>query len=140
MNSHICRANNNYFQPSDIEKVDFPFRPLIKSNKTRYVLMDKSWCAPSIFETLSTAFRQSKFKDYDSIMGYALENLIYKWLNAHNISYSHGSYLVDGVEGECDILIETKEAIALIEFKKKVLTRKAKSGVDMVHGCFFQTV
>ena len=131
INSHNAQANIEYLLPSDITKVDFQFKSLIKLSETKYVLMDKSWCAPSLFESLATVFRAANVKNFDSNIGYALEKLIYKWLNDHNITYSHGAYTVDSIDGECDLLIEAKDAIILIEFKKKVLTRKAKSGIDI---------
>jgi hypothetical protein len=131
INSHKVQANLKYLLPSDITKVDFQFNSLIKLSDTKYILMDKSWCAPSIFESLATVFRAAKVKNFDSNIGYALEKLIYKWLNNHNITYSHGSYSVDSIDGECDLLIEAKDSVILIEFKKKVLTRKAKSGIDI---------
>lgn len=131
INSHDAQANTDYLLPSDITKVDFQFNSLIKLSDTKFVLMDKSWCAPSLFESLATVFRAAKVKNFDSNIGYALEKIIYKWLNDHNITYSHGTYSVDSTDGECDLLIETKESIILIEFKKKVLTRKAKSGIDI---------
>lgn len=131
INSHYTQANAEYLLPSDITKVDFQFNSLIKLSDTKYILMDKSWCAPSLFESLATVFRVAKVKNFDSSIGYALEKLIYKWLNDHSITYSHGTYSVDTVEGECDLLIEAEDAIILIEFKKKVLTRKAKSGIDI---------
>jgi len=93
--------------------------------------MDKSWCSPSLFESLATKFRLAKVKNFDSNIGYALEGLIYNRLQIHNITFCHGNYTVDSIDGECDLLIETNEAIILVEFKKKVLTRKAKSGIDI---------
>ncbi|UBZ13322.1 hypothetical protein LDL77_15735 [Flagellimonas marinaquae] len=131
INSHKAQANVEYLLPSDITKVDFQFNSLIKLSETKYILMDKSWCAPSLFESLATVFRAAKVKNFESNIGYALEKLIYKWLNDHGITYSRGTYSVNSIDGECDLLIEAKDAIILIEFKKKVLTRKAKSGIDI---------
>lgn len=131
INSHNTQSNTKYLIPSDITKVDFQFNSLIKLGETKYLLMDKSWCAPSIFESLATAFRVVKTKNFDSNIGYALEKLIYNYLENNNITYSYGNYTVDSIDGECDLLIETTETIILIEFKKKVLTRKAKSGIDI---------
>jgi hypothetical protein len=131
INSHIEQANSKYIIPSDITSVDFQFNSLIKLGETKYLLMDKSWCAVSLFESLATQFRIAKTKNFDSNIGYALEKLIYKYLEKNNVTYFHGNYTVDSIYGECDLLIETTEAIILIEFKKKVLTRKAKSGIDI---------
>ena len=131
INSHNAQANVEYLLPSDITKVNFQFNSLIKLSDTKYILMDKSWCAPALFESLATVFRAAKVKNFDSNIGYALEKIIYKWLNNHSITYSYGTYSVDSIDGECDLLIEAKDAIILIEFKKKVLTRKAKSGIDI---------
>ena len=129
--SHSSTPNSKYLLPSDFTEVDFQFNPLIKLGETKYMLMDKSWCSPSLFESFATEFRLAKVKNFDSNIGYALESLIYNWLQSHNITYCHGNYTVDSIDGECDLLIESNEAIILIEFKKKVLTRKAKSGIDI---------
>jgi hypothetical protein len=129
--SHSSIPNSKYLLPSDITEVDFQFNPLVKLGETKYILMDKSWCSPSLFESFATEFRLAKVKNFDSNIGYALEKLIYNWLLSHNITYWHGNYTIDSINGECDLLIETNEAIILIEFKKKVLTRKAKSGIDI---------
>lgn len=129
--SHKDLPNNNYLLPSDIVNVDFQFNPLIKLGDTKYLLMDKSWCAPAFFESIATAFRLAKVKDFESKLGYELEKLIYKNLILRNIKFTCGDYTVDSIDGECDLLIETSEAIILVEFKKKVLTRKAKSGIDI---------
>jgi len=129
--SHFSTPNSSYLLPSDFTEVDFQFNPLIKLGDTKYILMDKSWCSPSLFESLATEFRLAKVKNFDSNIGYALEGLIYNRLQSHNITYCHGNYTVDSIDGECDLLVETNEAIILVEFKKKVLTRKAKSGIDI---------
>jgi hypothetical protein len=96
--------------------------------------MNRSWCAPNYFEALSSPLRQkfkSQKKDLDNELGRQLELYLQKKFTGQSISFVTGNYEVDGIHGECDFLIETQKAIVLIEFKKKVLTRKSKSGNDI---------
>ncbi len=129
--SHKNKPNKNYELPSDITEVDFQFNPLIKLGKTKFLLMDKSWCSPAFFESIANGLREGNIKNFDSNIGVSIENLIYKNLKTKNIKYSTGDYKVDNINGECDLIVESKETVILFEFKKKVLTRKAKSGIDI---------
>lgn len=131
LNSHLTQANSKYLFPSDFEEVDFQSKSLIKMSETKYLLMDKSWCSPALYESLATPLRSVIDKFDSRIMGPSLEKLVYKWLLERNITSSYGKYKVDSIEGDCDLLIETEKAIILIEVKKKVLTKKAKSGLDI---------
>ena len=126
-------VNEKYILPSDYSSIDFWKKPLIKLGATKFLLMNKSWCAPSYFEAIASPLREnfkSHKKDLDSELGHQLEIFIQEKLSANGITFKTGDYNVDGVYGECDILIESRKAIILIEFKKKVLTSKAKSGTD----------
>ncbi|WP_458626481.1 hypothetical protein [Winogradskyella sp. PC D3.3] len=128
--SHQKTVNEEYILPSDYTKIDFFLKPLVKLGNTKFLIMDNSWCSPNYFETLVSSLRQ-KIKNLDSKLGIELEVLLQKELNNKNIKYSTGEYRIDGIDGECDLLIESSKSIVLIEFKKKVLTRKSKSGVDI---------
>lgn len=132
--SHQSNTNENYNLPSDYNSIDFWEKPLIKLGKTKFLLMNKSWCAPNYFEAIATPLRanfKSRKKDLDKELGGQLEIYLQNKMKTKGISFKTGDYDVDGLHGECDLLIESKKAIILIEFKKKVLTSKAKSGVDI---------
>jgi len=99
---------------------------------TKFVLMDKSWCAPGVYEALFELLNRrvypSKKNDFVSgKLGASFENLVYERLALSNIAFSEGEY--EG--GECDLVIESQKAVVLVELKRKVLTRQAKSGVDI---------
>ncbi len=128
--SHSVSVNEKYILPSDYSSIDFFQKPLIKLGATKFVLMNKSWCSPNYFEAIASKLRTS-VSDLDSKIGNQLEFFLQNKLSEKNITFSTGEYRVDGIDGECDLLIESDEAIVLVEFKKKVLTRKSKSGVDI---------
>lgn len=132
--SHQSNVNEKYNLPSDYTSIDFWKKPLMKLGATKFLLMNKSWCAPNYFEAIATALRanfKSLGKDLDNELGGQLEIFLQNKLTAKTIAFRTGDYDVDGLHGECDLLIESDKAIILIEFKKKVLTGKAKSGVDI---------
>lgn len=132
--SHQSEVNKKYNLPSDYTSIDFWKKPLIKLGPTKFILMNKSWCAPNYFEAITSSLR-TKFKsfkrDLDSELGEQLEIYLQHKLTTKGITITGGDYDVDGLHGECDLLIESEKAIILIEFKKKVLTGKAKSGIDI---------
>ncbi|MBP0613957.1 hypothetical protein J8J42_13005 [Chryseobacterium sp. cx-311] len=131
--SHQSNINKKYNLPSDYTSIDFWKKPLMKLGATKFLLMNKSWCAPNYFEAIASALRtnyKSLKRDLDYELGEQLEIYLQHKLRAKGITFTTGDYDVDGLHGECDLLIESEKAIILIEFKKKVLTGKAKSGVD----------
>lgn len=131
--AHTSTVNEKYALPSDYGSIDFWKKPLIKLGTTKFLLVSRSWCAPSYFEAISTPLRASfkaQKKDLDNEIGGQLEKFLQSKLSTKGVSFRTGDYDVDGNHGECDLLIESDKAIILIEFKKKVLTGKSKSGVD----------
>jgi hypothetical protein len=125
-------VNSEYNIPSDFAKADFLFKPLIRIGPTKFVLMDKSWCAPGAYEALFAIINLKVYpsKKNDLVsgkLGASFENLVYERLTLSNITFSEGEY--EG--GECDLIIESPKAVILIELKRKVLTRQAKSGIDI---------
>ena len=132
--SHQSNVNEKYLLPTDYISIDFWKKPLMKLGATKFLLMNASWCAPNYFESIATPIR-ANFKlhgrNLDNDLGRQLEIYLQKKLITKGITFKTGNYDVDGLHGECDLLIESEKAIILIEFKKKVLTGKAKSGVDI---------
>src|SRR6218665_2356491 len=130
VNKDYTLVNKDYILTSDYCSIDFFQKPLIKLGATKFLLMNKSWCSPNYFEAVALNLRRL-YPDIDTKIGYELEKFLQNKLTEKGISFSTGKYKVDGEEGECDLLIESEEAIVLIECKKKCLTRKAKSGSDI---------
>ncbi len=128
--SHIQSANTEYDEPSDYLKIDFNFKPFIKTGKLKYLVMDKSWCSPSYFESIAAKIRESN-KNLDQKLGHPMEDFLHNKFKENGIVALTGEYNYMGQDGECDFLIETDKAIILIEAKKKVLTRKSKSGNEI---------
>lgn len=128
--SHHNPVNENYVLPSDYSSIDFFKKPLIKLGNTKFLLMDKSWCSPNYFEAVASELRTA-IPDLDSKIGNELELFLQNKLIEKGITFSSGEYSVDGIDGECDLIIESEKVIILVEFKKKVLTRKSKSGIDI---------
>ncbi|MEK0336544.1 MAG: hypothetical protein QQN41_03815 [Nitrosopumilus sp.] len=128
--SHSNTVNEGYLLPSDYSSIDFFRKPLIKLGNTKFLLMDNSWSSPNYFEAVVSNLRNS-IPDLDSKIGIQLEVFLQDKLTEKGITFSSGEYRIDGINGECDLLIESDKAVILIEFKKKVLTRKSKSGIDI---------
>jgi len=128
--SHSATVNEKYILPSDYSSIDFFLKPLIKLANTKFLLMNKSWCSPNYYESIATKLRDSVL-NLESKIGNQIEIFLQDKLSEKGITFSTGKYLDSGVDGECDLLIESEKAIVLIECKKKVLKRESKSGNDI---------
>jgi hypothetical protein len=126
---HKKLPNNSYLAPGDVLSTDYFLKPLIKLND-QYIILWRSWNALSLFEVFADGLR-GKMKAFESFVGGVLEKYVQKRLSEKNITHVFGKYKVKGTNGEADIVIETSKKIVLIEIKKKVLTRKTKSGSDV---------
>ena len=102
-------------------------KPFIK-DATGYLQMDPSVSAPAFYEVLANALRDLATFYVDHEIGFAIERLVRAELAAHNVPSITGKYELDGVQYECDLLVETPEQILLFETKKKVLRRSSKGG------------
>jgi len=135
--SHPCiGANKNFSLPTDAPTSahkssgqDFFLRPLIRSSGRRYILLDRSVCAPACVEALLTQLR-AEIKDLDERIGSSIENFLKSEFASHGICAKGGDYDSGGKHGECDLALETVDTIIFAEIKKKPLTRKAKAGSD----------
>jgi hypothetical protein len=129
--SHEDRVNENYRFVTDYVNCDFGFKPLIKISDTKYFLLDKSWSATAFYELIAAQARLIDQENVESKIGECLETFVQNAFHDKGIIIHSGNYVgANKGKGECDVLIESTEAIVLIEIKKKVLTRKAKAGFD----------
>lgn len=108
---------------------DFFRRPLLHQSGRRFVLLDRSVCAPACLEALLSALR-SETKNFDDKIGLAVERFLHAEFALHGVPTCGGEYDVGGEHGECDLVIEVPKTVILCEVKKKPLTRRAKAGSD----------
>lgn len=121
----LNEVNNDYILPTDMP--NFIFNPLIKFDD-QFVLLNKSWCSPAFYEALEN-LRRDKWENLN--LGIEIENFIKTEMGNKNITFTSGHYIIDGVEGDCDIIVESENTIVMIEVKKKALTRASQSGDDV---------
>lgn len=120
--THKTGANKDFTHPNSIS--DFEKKPLLYSNG-QYILIDRTLCSFSFYERLCEVFREQLGKQFDSELGFSIEDFIKLLLYKHGIKTSYGYYKQNE---ECDIVIETEEKIFFLEVKKKPLTKRALTG------------
>ena len=123
------KANAGYLYPSDYERVNYWQKPIIKCKGGQYAILPRTIGMVGFYEALMTKLR-IKDKNIDNKIGVFVEEYVKQNLQEHGITPLFGNYAVPGEDGECDIVIESKRGIVLIESKKKPLTRSSKSGRD----------
>jgi hypothetical protein len=124
-------VNRGYHVPYDAEYANFAFKPLIRVKGDSYFMPLHSWCSLNFYEAIAQGLRDCGFDKVTDRIGLAQENVLKNCLFTKGVTYSCGKYNVNGVEGECDVVVETTDTIVFIELKAKALTRKAKSGKDV---------
>jgi len=128
--SHQQGFNAGYLLPVDVEKNNYLQKPLLQVGETKFILPCPSVGAPTFFEAAASMLRKS-VKQFDNRIGLQTENYLVQRLLHKGLKVAAGKYQMGHLHGECDLLLETKEAIVLIECKKKPLTRKSKSGTTV---------
>ena len=108
---------------------DLFLHPLLRLGQGRYAILDRSASAPAFIETLLAALR-AEYRDLDDRIGLPLERFVAAELRSRGVSSVRGSYISDGEDGECDLVVESEKTIFFLEFKKKALTRAGQAGVD----------
>lgn len=112
----------------DLSSGDAMYFPLIALDNDEYVLVDRLLAGPAFYEATASAYRAVLGTRFEEVMGKeGLEGAIVAALEARGVPVVHGKY--EGPEGlECDAVAETPGSIALLEAKKKGLTRKSLAG------------
>lgn len=135
----LAGANRNFSRPTDAPisenpnlknvGLDFFLRPLLHHSGRRFVLLDRSVCAPACLEALLTPLRQEN-NDLDEKVGISVENFLKTEFISRGIPTCSGDYDADGEHGQCDLVVEEPDTVIFAEVKKKALTRCAKAGSD----------
>ena len=135
----LAGANRNLSRPTDAPIPDNPdlkdmghdffLRPLLYHSGRRFILLDRSVCAPACLEALLTPLRLQTNGLEDKV-GLAIERFLEAEFASHAVPTCRGDYDAGGEHGQCDLVIETPETVIFSEVKKKTLTRRAKAGSD----------
>jgi hypothetical protein len=135
----LSGANQNFSRPTDAPVPDDPtlkdaghdffLRPLLRHPGRRFVLLDRSVCAPACLEALLTPLRLER-KGLDDRIGSEVERFLKAQFASHGIPTSGGDYDAGGQHGECDLVLEAPDAVIFLEVKKKTLTRRSRAGSD----------
>jgi Holliday junction resolvase-like predicted endonuclease len=129
-------ANRHFSLPTDAPLpqnrtlgLTFFAKPLLRMSGRRYLLIDRSVCAPAFLEALLSALREED-KKLDDKVGTAVERFLEAEFAARNVTTRSGDYDHGKHHGECDLVTETSDTLVFFELKKKALTRRAKAGSD----------
>lgn len=141
-------VNPNYEDPLDYEKVNWSDKPAIGLPNGDLLLYPSSIGSLGWYEVLmslsreqdaikkaeieakaiATGMKKERYVEIDNFVGYALEDFVKDRLMAKGINTKCGKYKVDGISGECDVVVENASKIMLMELKKKNMTRMARQG------------
>ena len=119
--------NINYEKPVDYNKVNYNDRPFVILKNGDVILYPTTIGVWGWYEMLLSLLRAADGQ-IDNKVGLMLEDLMHGKLHKKGIATKTGRYIVDKIEGEADVVIETPDKILLIEMKKKTMTRAARQG------------
>lgn len=131
--AHPTPPNQSLQFPPLKTAMEYHSRPLIAMGDGRYWCPPRSIAGKAIFDAIMQAARNIN-KNVDSLLGKVLEGMLIKEAIVRGIQIKSGEYFVQSTkkaDGDCDLVVETPEAIVFIEVKKKTLTYAAQSGADM---------
>jgi hypothetical protein len=122
-----AEVNSSYAFPWDQTEATLWMKPLIRDTGG-YLVMDPSWCFPAFYDVVAAELEALANYQVSRHVGPALERLVQGELRRRGVAFATGQYRVNGIEGECDLVVETASTIILIEMKKRPLQRAAKGG------------
>lgn len=119
---------NHGFALTKPEAADLWFRPLLSVGE-EHLLINARLGASAFYEALAAvAYR---LEDGNDRIGRAFEAFLRRWAVQKGFTAVYGNYSSGGGNGECDLVLESEEAIAFVECKAKALTRPAQAGDDV---------
>jgi hypothetical protein len=132
-------ANQQLAFPLQGEQIDFYLYGLLPRETKEHWLVTPEIGSVGLFESVLKLARtagKAQKRDIDQEVGKNyLEAFLIRQFSKRGIETKSGKYFVQLANqpkqhGECDIVIESDEAICFLEVKKKPLTRRAKLGGD----------
>lgn len=123
-------VNREYLTPLDAAKADAQFKPFFLLPDGSFMMIAPSIASIGFYEAIAAAVRKALPKEPDTKIGQAMEGMLAQAFRTHEIQPSAVSkkYAVDSLIRDCDLVLESDQAIVLIELKKKVMTRASYSG------------
>jgi hypothetical protein len=121
--------NARYLTPLDADKANALAKPFVMLPDGSLMAASPSIASIGFFETLASATRILT-READINIGAAMEQTLANAFSEHNLSptVTSGKYRVGNEILECDLVVETKEAILFFELKKKALTGRSYAG------------
>lgn len=124
--THDVQPNTKFIDPIRIDEADFADFPLIRHGRD-FLLLDRSTCAGSVLDGMLSRLRQYGEPLLNERVGHAFEQFVHSEFSRYGIPGLKGEYVSSEGRRECDLIVETTDAIVLVELKKKGLTRNARS-------------
>ena len=126
-------VNTGYDSPIAACKADLMFLPLIEGRKCTYIAPTASTLGPACYEAVAKAMREVLQTDtVADLVGTGTERSVASLFRFFGMQPSvEGLKYNEGAKtdaGECDVVLEDKHNILLIECKAKPLTRAAMGG------------
>ncbi|SFV03574.1 hypothetical protein SAMN05216350_1174 [Polaromonas sp. YR568] len=128
---HAKGANQELSYPPKDTHVDAAFRPLLGAGGRLW--MQPPPMAARAIVNAALKWCEGKNKNFDDkVLGPLFESFVREKLKEHGVNVIHGDYNEAGSQSsECDALVETNDAIMILELKTKMLTRRGR-GADGV--------
>lgn len=127
----IAEFNENFCSPTDYDNVNYWFYPIAKIDDDKWLFLPKTIASRCLYEAFVNWIRE-KDKSVDQNIGTYMESFLEHQFHVHNIQMLSGDYeMNDKSRGECDGLIESSNAILLLEMKKKPLVRASRKGNEV---------
>ncbi|QKJ65481.1 hypothetical protein HQN60_01305 [Deefgea piscis] len=130
--AHEHGANQKLSFPPRDTNIDAAFRPLLVAQDKLFLQPGPIAARAVINASLDWCRKQWPTKMFDDeVVGPLFEEFVRDIFTKKGIEIFYGQYEIDGEDGECDAVLETKDVIIFFELKSKMLTRKARSGDDI---------
>lgn len=129
----IDELNRGFTGPMKAAAAEFDRKPLVWQPGQKVLLISPPLCAIGFFEALAATTRGLD-PDADKKIGLAAETMLANAFRQHGIAPAvvSGAFKVGKTDYNCDLAVETTDAVILFEVKKKSLTRAAMGGD--IHG------
>ncbi|MCQ2326412.1 MAG: hypothetical protein MJZ71_02500 [Bacteroidales bacterium] len=121
-------VNQNLNLLVDSTNVDYMLTPIYRTEEN-FILLPETIGAWSWYEALQCLVRKYSPNAIFSEIGTYIEEFLRQKMQSHGILSHTGKYSYDtAVSGDADIVVEAQQGDALIECKKKSLSRNAQTG------------
>lgn len=126
----VDELNRDFHTPLQSSAAIFDQKPLVWQPGQKLLMVSPALCALGFFEALASAARLIDAARADNLIGLAIEPFLANTFSARGVAPAivSGKYKVGSTTYDCDLAIQSKDAVMLFEIKKKSLTRAAIGG------------